>query len=163
MTVIRQAQLAACALLRPFPDSRPRGSWPLPSAGCRAGDRLPWRMLADGGPEAIVTAVPRSFWFPLTASARPGGCQNTLAGPDTPAAVGRALSGVGGWSARQRRGRAGRGPSLPAAGGHPAGAAPFMSQDELDPVIHVPARLRLMVTLATLPEATTCPSPGCRT
>jgi DNA-binding MarR family transcriptional regulator len=27
-----------------------------------------------------------------------------------------------------------------------------MSQDELDPVIHVPARLRIMVTLATLPE-----------
>ncbi len=27
-----------------------------------------------------------------------------------------------------------------------------MSRDELDPVIHVPARLRLMVTLATLPE-----------
>ncbi len=27
-----------------------------------------------------------------------------------------------------------------------------MSQDELDPVIHVPARLRIMVTLATLRE-----------
>jgi DNA-binding MarR family transcriptional regulator len=27
-----------------------------------------------------------------------------------------------------------------------------VSEDELDPVIHVPARLRLMVTLATLPE-----------
>ncbi len=27
-----------------------------------------------------------------------------------------------------------------------------MSQDELDPIIHVPARLRIMVTLATLPE-----------
>jgi DNA-binding MarR family transcriptional regulator len=27
-----------------------------------------------------------------------------------------------------------------------------MSEDELDPVIHAPARLRLMVTLATLPE-----------
>ena len=27
-----------------------------------------------------------------------------------------------------------------------------MSQDELDPVIHVPARLRIMVSLATLPE-----------
>ena len=27
-----------------------------------------------------------------------------------------------------------------------------MSDDELDPVIHAPARLRLMVTLATLPE-----------
>jgi len=27
-----------------------------------------------------------------------------------------------------------------------------MSQDELDPLIHVPARLRLMVTLATLAE-----------
>lgn len=27
-----------------------------------------------------------------------------------------------------------------------------MSQDELDPVIHVPARLRIMVTLAALPE-----------
>ena len=27
-----------------------------------------------------------------------------------------------------------------------------MSQDELDPVIHVPARLRMMVTLAALPE-----------
>jgi len=27
-----------------------------------------------------------------------------------------------------------------------------MSQDELDPVIHVPARLRIVVTLATLPD-----------
>ena len=27
-----------------------------------------------------------------------------------------------------------------------------MSQGELDPVIHVPARLRIMVSLATLPE-----------
>ncbi len=27
-----------------------------------------------------------------------------------------------------------------------------MSEDELDPVIHAPARLRLMVTLAALPE-----------
>ena len=27
-----------------------------------------------------------------------------------------------------------------------------MNEDELDPVIHVPARLRIMVTLATLPE-----------
>jgi DNA-binding MarR family transcriptional regulator len=27
-----------------------------------------------------------------------------------------------------------------------------MIDDELDPVIHVPARLRIMVTLATLPE-----------
>ena len=27
-----------------------------------------------------------------------------------------------------------------------------MTQDELDPVIHVPARLRIMVTMATLPE-----------
>ncbi len=27
-----------------------------------------------------------------------------------------------------------------------------MSQDELDPVIHAPARLRIMVTLAALPE-----------
>ncbi|HTA09181.1 MAG TPA: transcriptional regulator [Streptosporangiaceae bacterium] len=27
-----------------------------------------------------------------------------------------------------------------------------MSEDELDPVIHAPARLRIMVTLATLPE-----------
>ena len=27
-----------------------------------------------------------------------------------------------------------------------------MSQDELDPIIHVPARLRIVVTLATLPE-----------
>jgi DNA-binding transcriptional ArsR family regulator len=27
-----------------------------------------------------------------------------------------------------------------------------MSQDELDPVIHAPARLRLMVTLAALPD-----------
>ena len=27
-----------------------------------------------------------------------------------------------------------------------------MSEDGLDPVIHAPARLRLMVTLATLPE-----------
>jgi DNA-binding transcriptional ArsR family regulator len=27
-----------------------------------------------------------------------------------------------------------------------------MSQDELDPIIHVPARLRIMVTLAALPE-----------
>ena len=27
-----------------------------------------------------------------------------------------------------------------------------MSEDELDPVIHAPARLRLMVTLATLPD-----------
>jgi DNA-binding MarR family transcriptional regulator len=27
-----------------------------------------------------------------------------------------------------------------------------MTDDELDPVIHVPARLRIMVTLATLPE-----------
>jgi DNA-binding MarR family transcriptional regulator len=27
-----------------------------------------------------------------------------------------------------------------------------MNEDELDPVIHAPARLRLMVTLATLPE-----------
>lgn len=30
-----------------------------------------------------------------------------------------------------------------------------MSQDELDPVIHSPARLRLMVTLATLPDGDT--------
>ena len=28
----------------------------------------------------------------------------------------------------------------------------MISQDELDPVIHVPARLRIMVTLAALPE-----------
>lgn len=27
-----------------------------------------------------------------------------------------------------------------------------MTEDELDPVIHAPARLRLMVTLATLPD-----------
>jgi DNA-binding transcriptional ArsR family regulator len=27
-----------------------------------------------------------------------------------------------------------------------------MTDDDLDPVIHVPARLRIMVTLATLPE-----------
>jgi DNA-binding MarR family transcriptional regulator len=27
-----------------------------------------------------------------------------------------------------------------------------VSEDELDPVIHAPARLRIMVTLATLPE-----------
>lgn len=27
-----------------------------------------------------------------------------------------------------------------------------MTDEELDPVIHVPARLRIMVTLATLPE-----------
>jgi DNA-binding MarR family transcriptional regulator len=31
-------------------------------------------------------------------------------------------------------------------------AAPIMSEDGLDPVIHVPARLRIMVTLASLPE-----------
>jgi DNA-binding MarR family transcriptional regulator len=31
-------------------------------------------------------------------------------------------------------------------------AAAIMSEDELDPVIHAPARLRLMVTLATLRE-----------
>ena len=30
-----------------------------------------------------------------------------------------------------------------------------MTDDELDPVIHAPARLRLMVTLATLPEGDT--------
>jgi DNA-binding MarR family transcriptional regulator len=30
-----------------------------------------------------------------------------------------------------------------------------VTQDELDPVIHAPARLRLMVTLATLPEGDT--------
>ncbi len=30
-----------------------------------------------------------------------------------------------------------------------------MSDDALDPVIHAPARLRLMVTLATLPEGDT--------
>ncbi len=30
-----------------------------------------------------------------------------------------------------------------------------MSQDGLDPVIHAPARLRLMVTLATLPDGDT--------
>jgi DNA-binding transcriptional ArsR family regulator len=30
-----------------------------------------------------------------------------------------------------------------------------MSQDELDPVIHAPARLRLMVTLAALPDGDT--------
>ncbi|HEY1916579.1 MAG TPA: transcriptional regulator [Streptosporangiaceae bacterium] len=30
-----------------------------------------------------------------------------------------------------------------------------MSQDELDPVIHVPARLRIVVTLATLPAGDT--------
>jgi DNA-binding MarR family transcriptional regulator len=30
-----------------------------------------------------------------------------------------------------------------------------MTQDELDPVIHVPARLRIVVTLATLPEGDT--------
>ena len=30
-----------------------------------------------------------------------------------------------------------------------------MSQDELDPVIHVPARLRIVVTLAALPEGDT--------
>jgi DNA-binding MarR family transcriptional regulator len=30
-----------------------------------------------------------------------------------------------------------------------------MSQDELDPVIHAPARLRLMVTLAALPHGDT--------
>ena len=28
----------------------------------------------------------------------------------------------------------------------------MISQDELDPVIHVPARLRIMVTLAALPQ-----------
>ena len=38
-----------------------------------------------------------------------------------------------------------------------------MSDDELDPVIHTPARLRIMVTLAALRVATTCRSPGCRT
>jgi DNA-binding MarR family transcriptional regulator len=30
-----------------------------------------------------------------------------------------------------------------------------VTQDELDPVIHAPARLRLMVTLATLPKGDT--------
>jgi len=30
-----------------------------------------------------------------------------------------------------------------------------VSQDELDPVIHAPARLRIMVTLATLPDGDT--------
>lgn len=30
--------------------------------------------------------------------------------------------------------------------------APFVSPGELDPVIHAPARLRIMVTLATLPD-----------
>jgi DNA-binding transcriptional ArsR family regulator len=30
-----------------------------------------------------------------------------------------------------------------------------MSQDDLDPVIHAPARLRLMVTLSTLPDGDT--------
>ena len=30
-----------------------------------------------------------------------------------------------------------------------------MGQDELDPVIHAPARLRMMVTLAALPEGDT--------
>jgi DNA-binding transcriptional ArsR family regulator len=31
-------------------------------------------------------------------------------------------------------------------------AAPVLSEDELDPVIHAPARLRIVVTLAALPD-----------
>jgi hypothetical protein len=33
-----------------------------------------------------------------------------------------------------------------------------MTTDELDPLIHVPARLRIVATLATLPEGDTLPS-----
>ena len=47
--------------------------------------------------------------------------------------------------------RAGRRRGHRADGGHPAPAAPVMTNEELDPVIHVPARLRIVVTLAALP------------
>jgi DNA-binding transcriptional ArsR family regulator len=53
--------------------------------------------------------------------------------------------GLGG---RRPGGRAG----VPADGGHRARAAPRLSDDELDPVIHAPARLRIVVGLATLRE-----------
>jgi DNA-binding MarR family transcriptional regulator len=39
---------------------------------------------------------------------------------------------------------------MPAGGGGPALAAAVVTADELDPVIHAPARLRMVVTLATL-------------
>ena len=48
--------------------------------------------------------------------------------------------------------RAGRRRWRPADGRHRAPAAPVMSEAELDQAIHVPARLRIMVTLASLPD-----------
>jgi hypothetical protein len=41
-------------------------------------------------------------------------------------------------------------PGVPGRGGGRARGAADMSDDELNPVIHTPARLRIMVTLATL-------------
>jgi hypothetical protein len=41
---------------------------------------------------------------------------------------------------------------VPSHGGHHLRAWTLMSEDGLDPVIHAPTRLRLMVTLAALPE-----------
>ena len=39
-----------------------------------------------------------------------------------------------------------------------------MTTDELDPLIHVPTRLKIVATLAALPDGdTTLLSPGCRT
>src|SRR5262249_46022462 len=53
------------------------------------------------------------------------------------------------------RGRAGGRYPVLADGGHHPRPAPLMSADGLDPVIHAPARLRLMVTLAALPDGDT--------
>jgi len=41
---------------------------------------------------------------------------------------------------------------MPAGGGGPALAAAVVTADELDSVIHAPARLRIVVTLATLSD-----------
>jgi DNA-binding transcriptional ArsR family regulator len=49
-------------------------------------------------------------------------------------------------------GRAGRRYPVPAHGGHHPRAEPRLSDNGLDPVIHAPARLRLLVTLAALPD-----------
>ena len=38
-----------------------------------------------------------------------------------------------------------------------------MGTGALDPVIHAPARLRIVATLKALPTETRCPSPACKT
>ena len=74
-----------------------------------------------------------------------------------PAGHRRLAAGRGGRRRVGRRGgqpgrlRTGRRRGYRADGGHRAPAAPVMTNEELDPVIHVPARLRIVVTLAALP------------